>query len=277
MIVSSHNKSIPFNDKYFTRIPDSSSYLENISTLQELLIDDGFIYLKDFFNKEDILELREYYFELFPENTILKNGTSNREGISSGKKFNVVYGSEDHPAYRFVRSDKFKKFIKSKKLAILINHLAECKTKQLKRIVIRHLYKGSRTSAKAHRDAQWSTGNVLSSWIVLGDCPIDSGGIVYLEKSNKINLQKVKSFFPKFINTKWITDDLKALSDKTKKRWCFANFQAGDLVIHDPNVIHASLDANNDYMRLSIEVRFIPAKENPDSRWTSEWIGGDGY
>ena len=188
-----------------------------------------------------------------------------------------MYGSEDHPAYRFVRSEKLKKFIKSKKLSILNNQLAECKTKQLKRIVIRHLYKGSRTSAKAHRDAQWSTGNVLSSWIVLGDCPVDSGGIVYLEKSNKIDLQKVKSFFPKFINTKWITDDLKALSDKTKKRWCFANFQAGDLVVHDPNVIHASLDANNDYMRLSIEVRFIPAKENPDSGWTREWSGGDGY
>ena len=277
MLVFSHNKSIPFNEKYFKRIPDSSSYLENISTLQELLIDDGFIYLKDFFNKEDILELREFYFKLFPVNTILKDDTSLREGICSGKKFGVPYGSEDHPAYRFVRSEKLKRFIKSKKLSILNNQLAECKTKQLKRIVIRHLHKGSRTSAKAHRDAQWSKGNVLSSWIVLGDCPIDSGGIVYLEKSNKIDLQKVKSFFPKFINTKWITDDLKALSDKTKKRWCFANFQAGDLVVHDPNVIHASLDANNDYMRLSIEVRFIPAKENPDSGWTREWSGGDGY
>ena len=277
MIVSSHNKSIPFNDKYFTRIPDSSSYLENSSTLRKCLINDGFIYLKNFFNKEDILELREFYFKLFPVNTILKDGTSLMDGICSGKKFGVVYGSEDHPAYRFVRSDKLKKFIKSKKLSILNNQLAECKTKQLKRIVIRHLHKGSLISAKAHRDAQWSTGNVLSSWIVLGDCPVDSGGIVYLEKSNKMDLQKVKSFFPKFINTKWITDDLKALSDKTKKRWCFTNFQAGDLVIHDPNVIHASLDANNDYMRLSIEVRFIPAKENPDSGWTSEWSGGDGY
>ena len=277
MIVSSHNKSIPFSEQYFTRISDSNSYLENIATLRKYLINDGFIYLKNFFNKEDILELREFYFKLFPVNTILKDGTSLREGICSGKNFGVVYGSEDHPAYRFVRSEKLKKFIKSKKLSILNNQLAECKTKQLKRIVIRHLHKGSLISAKAHRDAQWSTGNVLSSWIVLGDCPVDSGGIVYLEKSNKIDLQKVKSFFPKFINTKWITDDLKALSDKTKKRWCFANFQAGDLVIHDPNVIHASLDSNNDYMRLSIEVRFIPAKENPDSGWTSEWSGGDGY
>ena len=143
MIVSSHNKSIPFTDKYFKQILDSSSYLENISTLKELLIDDGFIYLKDFFKKEEIFDLREYYFESFPENTILKNGTSNREGISSGKKFNVAYGSEDHPAYKFVRSKKLNNFIKNKKLVILINHLAECKTKQLKRIVIRHLYKGS--------------------------------------------------------------------------------------------------------------------------------------
>ena len=277
MLVSSHNKSIPFTKKYFKEISDSSAYLDNISILRELLIDDGFIYLKDYFNRQEILDLRGYYFELFPVNTILKDGTSLMDGICSGKKFGVVYGSEDHPAYRFVRSDKLKKFIKSKKLSILNNQLAECKTKQLKRIVIRHLHKGSLTSAKAHTDAQWSTGNVLSSWIVLGDCPVDSGGIVYLEKSNKIDLQKVKSFFPKFINTKWITDDLKDLSDKTKKRWCFSNFKAGDLLIHDSNVIHASLDANNDYMRLSIEVRYIPTKENPDPRWTAEWRGGDGY
>ena len=277
MIVSSHNKLIPFNEKYFKRILDSSSYLENIPTLKELLIDDGFIYLKDFFKKEEILDLREYYFELFPENTILKNGTSNREGISSGKKFNVVYGSEDHPAYKFVRSEKLNNFIKSKKLAILINHLAECKTKRLKRVVVRHLYKSSRTSAKAHRDSQWSTGNVLSSWIVLGDCPVDSGGIVYLEKSNKLKLEKIKPHFPKYYDTKWITDDLKDLSDKLEKRWCYTNFKAGDLIIHDPDVIHASLDSNNEYMRLSIEVRFIPVKESPDSRWTGDWKGGDGY
>jgi hypothetical protein len=277
LIVSSHNKSIPFNEKYFKQILDSSSYLENISTLKDMLIDDGFIYLKNFFKKEEILDLREYYFELFPENTILKNGTSNREGISSGKKFNVVYGSEDHPAYKFVRSEKLKKFIKSKKLSILISQLAECKTKRLKRIVIRHLYKGSRSSAKAHRDSQWSTGNVLSSWIVLGDCPVDSGGIVYLEKSNKLKLEKIKPHFPKYSGTKWITDDLKDLSDKLKKRWCYTNFQAGDLIIHDPDVIHASLDSNNDYMRLSIEVRFIPAIDTPDSKWTGDWKGGDGY
>ena len=30
-------------------------------------------------------------------------------------------------------------------------------------------------------------------------------------------------------------------------------------------------------MRLSIEVRFIPAKDTPDSKWTGDWKGGDGY
>ena len=277
MIVSSHNKSIPFTEKYFTRIPDSNSYLENIATLRKYLINDGFIYIKNFFNKEDILELREFYFKLFPVNTILKDGTSLREGIYSGKNIAVMYGSEDHPAYRFVRSEKLKKFIKSKKLSILINQLAECKTKQLKRIVIRHLYKSSRTSAKAHRDSQWSTGNVLSSWIVLGDCPVDSGGIVYLEKSNKLKLEKITPHFLKYYDTNWITDDLKDLSDKLDKHWCYTNFKAGDLIIHDPDVIHATLDSNNDYMRLSIEVRFIPAKDTPDSKWTGDWKGGDGY
>ena len=119
MIVSSHNKSIPFTEKYFTRIPDSNSYLENIGTLRKYLINDGFIYLKNFFNKEDILELREFYFKLFPVNTILKDGTSLREGICSGKNIGVMYGSEDHPAYLFVRSEKLKEFIKSNKLSIL--------------------------------------------------------------------------------------------------------------------------------------------------------------
>ena len=277
MIVTSHGKSIDFDENYFFKMTDSSAEIDNIVLLRDRLKTVGWLYIKNFFDKEEILDLREYYFSQFSENTILKEGTTPRQGIFSGNNFSIPYGTKGHPAYDFVRSEKLKSFANNEKLHTLSNQLLEKNTIQLPRKVFRNLNRNAKTSAKAHSDAQWANGDVLTSWIVLGDCPIDVGGLVYLEKSHEMDLQTIKALFPEFLDSQWITDDLKALSDKTKMRWGYIDYEAGDLMLHLIDNIHASLDSNNDYMRLSIELRYIADDADLDSRWTRDWEGGDGY
>lgn len=62
-------------------------------------------------------------------------------------------------------------------------------------------------------------------------------------------------------------------------RWLVTNYEAGDVVFHDPYSIHAS-GRNEDpenRIRLSTDLRFYE-KEDPgiDTRWYKLWSPGDG-
>lgn len=62
-------------------------------------------------------------------------------------------------------------------------------------------------------------------------------------------------------------------------RWLVTNYEAGDVVFHDPYSIHAS-GRNEDpenRIRLSTDLRLYE-KEDPgiDTRWYKLWSPGDG-
>jgi ectoine hydroxylase-related dioxygenase (phytanoyl-CoA dioxygenase family) len=67
------------------------------------------------------------------------------------------------------------------------------------------------------------------------------------------------------------------LSKKTKRRWLWSDYQAGDLVLHSPYIIHASLDSSTDLMRVSTDVRFMAQDDPIDPRWTNDWFADDTY
>jgi phytanoyl-CoA hydroxylase len=73
---------------------------------------------------------------------------------------------------------------------------------------------------------------------------------------------------------------LKAV-EKKSYRWLIANYEAGDVVFHHPNAIHAS-SRNEDRdgrIRLSTYLRFYDKKEleegGVDKRWLKFWALGD--
>lgn len=62
-------------------------------------------------------------------------------------------------------------------------------------------------------------------------------------------------------------------------KWLVTNYEAGDVVFHDPYSIHAS-GRNEDpenRIRLSTDLRFYE-KDDPgiDTRWYKLWCPGDG-
>jgi hypothetical protein len=73
-----------------------------------------------------------------------------------------------------------------------------------------------------------------------------------------------------------ISHDLAWVTDRLRRRWLFADYQAGDITIHSPHVVHASLDTTTDVMRLSADIRFIRRGDAADARWLRAWAGDDG-
>jgi ectoine hydroxylase-related dioxygenase (phytanoyl-CoA dioxygenase family) len=60
-------------------------------------------------------------------------------------------------------------------------------------------------------------------------------------------------------------------------RWLWTDYRAGDVVLHSPHLVHASLDNTSDLMRLSADLRFRRTDGRPDDRWNSDWSADDGF
>ena len=75
-----------------------------------------------------------------------------------------------------------------------------------------------------------------------------------------------------------LTADLPGLAEKYNSRWLMTDFKAGDVMVHSPYIVHASLD-NVDpsrRLRLSTDIRYQRAADPIDWRWQHHWSDDDG-
>jgi ectoine hydroxylase-related dioxygenase (phytanoyl-CoA dioxygenase family) len=116
-------------------------------------------------------------------------------------------------------------------------------------------------------------------WIPLGDCARPTGGLVYLEGSHRLSpssFAMLRRVTDRPSDGRAISHDLGWVSDGLQRRWLWADYSAGDVTIHSPYIVHASLDTTTDAMRLSADLRFLRNGERPDARWLQAWAGDDG-
>jgi ectoine hydroxylase-related dioxygenase (phytanoyl-CoA dioxygenase family) len=167
-----------------------------------------------------------------------------------------------------------------------------------KRKLIRRTRAGSGWSTPAHYDLTYLRGgtdrSLCTSWIPIGDIPVEMGGLIYLEGSDaagrtvEAELQRKNASLPpeerisaynkNMMEGGWLSKDLPALAAKHGGRWLIADYEAGDMVVHSPYMIHAAT-TNQDRrgrMRLSTDIRFQRVDEEIDPRWTQDWHTDDG-
>ncbi|MFF5112174.1 phytanoyl-CoA dioxygenase family protein [Streptosporangium sp. NPDC000509] len=281
--VSSNGVPIPFTDELFAPLADSSALLGDPEALRRRFHDDGLLLLRGFLDREAVLSLRAAYLSAFPEG-LLKPGTTPEEGVFSGRPPEGLpsHGVRDHPAYDFVRTERFASFARQPALTELASTLLGGPVRLLPRGILRHFYAGSLRASRAHTDhAYMSQGSdrVLTMWIPVGDCPMETGGLVYLEGSHR---ESAERFDPARLRTdrahdsRPISHDLQTTARVVDRRWLWSDYEAGDLTVHNPYVVHASLDTVTDVMRVSADVRFIREEDDVDPRWMKEWAGDDG-
>lgn len=154
----------------------------------------------------------------------------------------------------------------------------------LPRRPLRHFYNNTQIASRAHADFSYlneGSVKVLTTWVPIGDVPLRSGGIIYLKGSHKLDLEELREEVSKNViaqaDKRPLANDLKKVSEITGRKWLYADFAAGDVVMHNPFIVHATLDCNTELMRLSTDIRFAGAGEVPDHRWMKPWRGDDGY
>lgn len=243
---------------------------------------DGYLYLTGHLDPDTVKDFRAYYFSTLKDVGLTRESSSPTEGI--GRQ-----GSIDNALLRRLLFDDI---VPGARYAALTGHpsirdwfawMFDDEVHLHKRKIIRHIRPGEAgigTATQAHYDLVYireGSDRVLTAWIPLGDCPIEMGGLTYLEGSHHWAMADERE---RGIHrpAAWMTADLPGLAERHSARWLFGDYRAGDVMIHSAYMVHGGTD-NVDArarIRLSTDIRYQKNSEPIDWRWQSHWFDGDG-
>lgn len=241
-----------------------------LEQLQEKYRQNGYLWLKGFFHRDAILDFRNYFFETM---------------LSGKKTFFEISSSQEYEDFCTTPRlwNFYQEFLKG---AIYLH----------KRKIIRFTHPGEDHCTGGHYDLIYlraGTDKFCSSWIPLGDIPIKMGGLMYLENSDAVGRQmeaefsvknaslppeeRISAYNRNMRDAGWISTNLVEMADRFKSRWLIADYEAGDMVIHSPYMIHAATQNHDplDRMRLSTDIRFQRIDDPIDQRWAKDWTPDD--
>ncbi|MGH3097965.1 MAG: phytanoyl-CoA dioxygenase family protein [Streptosporangiales bacterium] len=246
------------------------------------LVRDGYLFLRGALDPDAVRRFRRYYFEQLAPSGVLRTGTDPEAGIAGDGT--VDSAMLRHTLFReIVPGRTYERFCTQPSIRDWYGWLLGGDTFLHRRRIIRCNRPGESgigTATQAHYDLVYireGTDRVLSSWIPLGDCPMERGGLVYLEASHHRVLREERlGLLPRPAAS--ITANLPALADQYDSRWLTADYAAGDMVVHSAYTVHAALDNvdRGGVMRLSTDIRYQCAHQPIDWRWAGDWHDRDG-
>jgi len=261
-----------------------------IAELRAQLKMQGYLWLRGFFPRADVIALRRRFFERMKPTGILADGIDAAEGIFSGQRDQT--GQTTKLLMEFVRTAAYESFCFQPRLWQFYEQLLGGDVYLHKRKIVRQSYPHDPRTTDAHYDLIYLRGGtetVLSSWIPLGDVPLEMGGLTYLEGSDAFGRQleaefaarsatlspeeRLNAYNKNMSATGGIGKDLSALVSRYNTRWLVADYEAGDMVIHTSYIIHAATqnDSHEERMRLSTDIRYQRISDEIDARWQNHW------
>ncbi len=260
-----------------------------MSELREQYAFQGYLWLKGILPRKEVLEFRARFFSTFREANLIAPESDPVEGIYSGGPVNSDLARKI--LMEVVRWAEYEAFCLLLPIRRFYEDFFGGAPYLHKRKIIRYSIPGDSRATGAHYDLVYlrgGTDNLCTSWIPIGDIPVQQGGLIYLEGSaawareleaeySRRNQhlpydQRISAYNQNLIGG-WLSKDLPTLADQLNTRWLIADYEAGDMVVHSPYIVHAAT-ANFDptrRMRLSTDIRYQRVRDEIDIRWQNHW------
>ncbi|KAF2239388.1 hypothetical protein EV356DRAFT_439303 [Viridothelium virens] len=273
--------------------------------------EDGYVWVKNVIPREVVLDMRQHYFEHMSPTGLLAPNTSPRAGIFNPAlnplTHHGVGGHDLPPSAEQVSlltsahsTSSYLAFLKNDSLRAFIRGFTGWEQEVLVvRTLLRHnVPRGLSTGV--HYDKLFLRGgsaDFLTGWVPIGDCGAEGGGLMYLEGSTALGKkieaefwrgsegmtpeQRIDAFNVNMTRDGQLTHDAEEFGrtkGEGRMRWLTGNFEAGDVVFHNPYMIHGA-SKNEDpegRIRLSTDLRFYEEGAALDKRWMSIWRPDDG-
>jgi ectoine hydroxylase-related dioxygenase (phytanoyl-CoA dioxygenase family) len=261
-----------------------------VGELREQYQAQGYLWLQGLLPRAEVEAFRRYFFRAFEDTGLLAPHSDPVEGRWSGQAEDRKMAAKR--LMEVVRSAAYESFCLHPRLWQFLEGFLGGPAYLHKRKIIRYTKPGDQSATGAHYDLVYLRGGTdrfCTVWIPIGDCPIEMGGLVYLEGSHakgqaleaqftEQNQQlppeeRLKAFNKNMGENGWISKDLPTLAAKFGSRWLAADYQAGDIMLHSPYMIHAAT-TNQDALgrlRLSTDIRYQNVRDEIDARWSNHW------
>ncbi len=258
--------------------------------LRSIYETNGCLLVKGLLPRAEVLAFREQFFAFMAGAGIIQPGTEPRDGIC--RSDGVAEPMARKYLMEFVRSARYEKFCMHDKLVDFLDEFLGGLSYLHKRKIIRYTKPSDPSATGAHYDLVYIRGGterLVTAWIPIGDVPVHMGGLVYLEGSHFLGRtmegqfaaanatlsaeERVSAFNKNMNEGGWLTKDLAELADRHNTKWLIANYEAGDVMLHSPYMVHAAT-ANQDpngTMRLSTDIRYQRVSDEIDVRWANHW------
>lgn len=291
----------------FGFIRDSNDLLSDPAALRERLEEDGYLYMRNFFDPELILAGRRSIFEriaregqLHPDRDLME-GFVHPEMLDSFKlntapSFKETDGEKQNPnkadAFRpelAASSPEIRRVVFGPEICEFYANLYGEPVRHFDYIWCRLMGPGHGTPV--HCDKVYmgrGSQDLLTCWIPYVDVSLEVGGLVILEKSHKQS-ERIADYLSKDVDSfcendpkqveevakdgkwsfpGWLSKRPDTLPKKFGSRWLTAQeWKVGDFITFKINLIHGSLDNSSERVRFSTDTRFQPASQPADERW----------
>jgi ectoine hydroxylase-related dioxygenase (phytanoyl-CoA dioxygenase family) len=255
---------------------------------------DGYLYLKGFLDRAAVLEQRRRAFAHLNLAGLLKPGTDPALGIAADVP--AERSEVNRRLMEYVRSAAFESFCMSERLWQFMDRFVGGLSYLHKRKLLRHTLPNVPGSTPAHYDLIYlrgGTDRLVTAWIPVGDVPVEMGGLVYLEGSHAVGVamevefsrknaalppaERISAYNKNMTEGGWVSKDLPDMAEKFDTRWLIADYEAGDIVLHSPFMIHAATlnESREGIIRLSTDIRYQNVSDEIDPRWNNHWTLDD--
>jgi phytanoyl-CoA hydroxylase len=251
-----------------------------LEEMRRRLEQDDYVFLKGALPREDVLKMREHYFQQFEGTGLLDPTKPVGEGIYNSEddasKHKGIGGGdpEGEDLKRLLGAHvtaPYLNFVNHPKLRGLVRELMGWNEEVLlQRTMLRHNVPGGESTGVHYDRLFLRAGDAffLTAWVPIGDILPSGGGLIYLDDGRRLGeaieddfTERAKDFTPEEKISAFnrnMTDigilsnhptqfqeehhhiAVKANQANREYKWLVANYEAGDIVFHHPCSVHAS-------------------------------------
>ncbi len=278
------NRTIQFGQATYTYpskelqpLRDSSDVVSDRDGLLARLEEDGYLYVPGLLDRNEVLKARHTILRYMAEHEAMEPGSRPLDGVMGqyGKHVGMM-GKEviTHPP------DVLNVLAADRLFALYgLIHQEPISTFDYKwlRAV------GHDASTGAHMDFVYmgqGSKRLMTTWIPLGDVAIEQGTLAVCPQSHRSEgFARIRDTYGRMDVDRdrtegWFTKDPREITQKFGGFWQTGDVQAGDIITFGMHLMHASTTNVTDKWRLSCDVRFQPAADPMDPRWTGKESGG---
>ncbi len=237
------------------------------------LEEDGYLYLPGYIGRERVLRARECVLEFMASQSVLDSTASVLEGVMprGGKGVNMMGRQE------ITHRPELLEVLEAPELFAFFRERFGEEARPFDYKWLRAV--GNEKYTGCHYDVVYmglGSQRVHTVWIPLEDIEVEKGTLAVCEGSHNLpGFERLRQTYGKMdvdrdLVEGWFTEDPSEITRKFGGRWLTSSFRAGDVLLFGLWLMHASTTNRTNRWRLSCDVRFQPASEPADPRWTGE-------